>query len=111
MSEIKRMDLNEFRDLGFLQEVNRLFFHPRGLALEVIVEGEGDDLKVTALGGIWDSREDPEGIVFCEGPDKEKAKNVRDEAAKHTRNRARMFGWITQPVGVRVTLEQLNDRQ
>jgi len=31
--EDKTMSAVEFRELGLLQEVNRLFFHPRGLAL------------------------------------------------------------------------------
>ena len=29
------MNIREFRELGYLQEANRLFFHPHGLALEV----------------------------------------------------------------------------
>lgn len=32
---INRIDIKEFRELGYLQEVNRLFFHRLGLALEV----------------------------------------------------------------------------
>lgn len=59
--KIKRIDIKEFRDKGFLQEANRLFFHPLGLALEVIVDDDGG--KVT-LGGIWDYRDDPEGMFF-----------------------------------------------
>lgn len=48
------MDAAEFRRLGFLQEANRLFFHPHGLALSVrIIEtdrepeeiGESDWMK------------------------------------------------------------------
>lgn len=35
MSEIKYMDIAEFRKVGFLQEVNRKVLHPCGLALEV----------------------------------------------------------------------------
>lgn len=35
--EIKYMDVAEFRELGFLQEANRQFFHPLGLALSVAV--------------------------------------------------------------------------
>ena len=31
--DVPQMDLNEFLDAGYLQEVNRLFFHPLGLAL------------------------------------------------------------------------------
>ena len=59
VEEIKKIDIKEFRDLGFLQEANRQFFHPLGLALEVIVDGDN-----TILGGIWDYREDPEGMFF-----------------------------------------------
>lgn len=33
-SPVTYMDLGEFRDEGFLQEANRQFFHPLGLALE-----------------------------------------------------------------------------
>jgi len=58
--EIKRMNIAEFREKGYLQEVNRRFFHPLGLALEVIVEENGEE----KLGGIWDYREDPEGIYY-----------------------------------------------
>jgi hypothetical protein len=58
--EIKRIDMKEFREKGFLQEVNRKFFHPLGLALEVIIDEEG----TVKLGGIWDYREDPEGLLY-----------------------------------------------
>lgn len=63
MEDIKRIDLNELRNEGFLQEVNRLFFHPLGLALEVIVDEDGN---VEKLGGIWDYRDDPEGMFFTD---------------------------------------------
>lgn len=58
------MDIKEFRAKGLLQEANRLFFHPRGLALEVVVD---DDTKEEKLGGIWDYRDDPVGIFYQEG--------------------------------------------
>lgn len=35
MTEPKRMNIKEFREEGYLQEVNRQFFHPLGLALEL----------------------------------------------------------------------------
>ncbi len=57
---MKRIDIAEFRDRGFLQEANRRFFHPLGLALEVIVEKDG----TCTLGGVWDYRDDPEGMFF-----------------------------------------------
>ena len=59
---INKIDIKEFRAKGFLQEANRLFFHPLGLALEVLI----DELGNEKLGGIWDYRDDPEGILFEE---------------------------------------------
>lgn len=59
--EVKRIDVKEFREKGFLQEANRKFFHPLGLALEVIVDGETGDV---CLGGVWDYRYDNEGMFF-----------------------------------------------
>lgn len=62
MSEIKRMDIAEFRREGYLQELNRRFLHPLGLALEVAVEDDGTE----RLGGIWDCRDDPAGVYYGE---------------------------------------------
>lgn len=76
---IKSMNIKEFREKGFLQEVNRLFFHPLGLALEVEVDWpenitEEEKSKYDSvfdhpnasckLGGIWDYTDDPEGMLF-----------------------------------------------
>lgn len=63
-SNIKRINIKEFRKKGFLQEANRLFFHPLGLALEVIIN---DKTGEESLGGIWDFRDDPEGLFFQKG--------------------------------------------
>ena len=62
--DIKYMDFNEFLELGFLQEVNRKFFHPLGLALEMIVNK--DTGKVDRFGKVWDYRDDPEGMFFAD---------------------------------------------
>ena len=35
ISDIERISIQEFRDKGYLQETNRQFLHPLGLALEV----------------------------------------------------------------------------
>lgn len=67
---IVRIDIKEFRKLGFLQEVNRKFFHPLGLALEVIINEDGTE----TLGGVWDYRKDPEGNFF--GGDVIKQKSI-----------------------------------
>lgn len=58
--KIKKMNIKEFREKGFLQEANRLFFHPLGLALEINI----DDNKNYTLSSIWDYRDDPEGMLF-----------------------------------------------
>lgn len=93
-TEIRRMDVREFRELGLLQEVNRLFFHPLGLALEVIIQPDGAE----RIGGIWDYRDDPEGIRFGDDEmDLEKAKRA-DEfmRAQHAR-REKVLGYVIQP--------------
>lgn len=61
--EIKYMSLKEFRDRGLLQEINRQFLHPLGLAFAVGVSNETDDV---IFGGIWDYRDKPGGILFDE---------------------------------------------
>lgn len=58
--KIKRIDIKEFREKGYLQELNRRFLHPLGLALEITIDDNGDE----KLGGIWDYREDKEGIYY-----------------------------------------------
>jgi hypothetical protein len=57
------MTVKEFRELGFLQEVNRLLLHRAGLALEVIINDDGSE----QFGGIWDCRDQPNGISYCPG--------------------------------------------
>ena len=78
MKDIKRIDIKEFRKLGFLQELNRQFLHPMGLALEVVVDEETGEEK---LGGIWDYRNDPEGIIYdIANSDEERIKAFNDKA-------------------------------
>jgi hypothetical protein len=59
-NKIKRIDIKEFREKGYLQELNRRFLHPLGLALEIVVNDDGTEI----LGGIWDYREEKEGIYY-----------------------------------------------
>jgi len=100
---MNRIDIKEFKDEGFLQEANRQFFHPLGLALEINIDWpntikrlEEIDEKIAdaekekfdnnpsnhphavySLGGIWDYRDDPDGMFFGKGViDKEKIKKV-----------------------------------
>jgi predicted pyridoxine 5'-phosphate oxidase superfamily flavin-nucleotide-binding protein len=60
--DIKYIDIKEFRELGYLQELNRQFLHPLGMALSVTVDEDGNE----HLEGIWDYRDDPEGIFYDE---------------------------------------------
>lgn len=90
-----RMSVKEFRELGYLQEVNRRFLHPLGLALEVVLQEDGTE----TFGGVWDSRDDPEGFVF--GPntiEPDKAKRVYAEEDKREAVRKLALGYIIQPV-------------
>jgi hypothetical protein len=57
---VKKMTPKEFRESGYLQELNRLFLHPLGLAMEVTINDDGTEF----FSGVWDCRDDPEGIVY-----------------------------------------------
>lgn len=92
---VKRMDIKEFREMGLLAEVNRTFFHPLGLALEVIVEEDGTE----RLGGIWDYRDDPEGILFGDPfPAEQVAKAQAFIRQKHEQ-RQKVLGFVYQEGG------------
>lgn len=100
MSEIKYMSLKEFMDLGLLQEINRQFLHPMGMALEMIEE---DDGSVPGFGGVWDYRDDPEGMYFGEELSKnikfkEKAEKVKEMFEEKRKEREKKFGWHIQSV-------------
>ena len=97
--KIKYFSLKNFLKKGYLQEVNRKFFHPLGLAMEVVQNDDGS----YQLGGVWDYRKDPEGIWFglkMASPEKkirlklfrERAEFIRKEREKHSESRKKMFG-------------------
>lgn len=97
---IKRIDIKEFRERGYLQEVNRCFLHPLGLALEIVVDDDGGE----RLGGVWDYRDDPEGMMFGDDmPLDENALLVAAEWIKKLEVRMKKFGWMVQPAGVGVS--------
>jgi hypothetical protein len=90
--DIKRMDPAEFQSEGYLQEVNRRFLHPLGLALEVVRHDDG----MITLGGIWDYRDDPEGISF--GDDvAAKAAHIDSLWASRLPARTAALGYMVQP--------------
>lgn len=94
--DVKRIDIKEFRDLGYLQELNRQFLHPLGLALEVVTEDDGSE----HLGGVWDYRDDPEGIAFSlDQMTQEKFDYVKQEIEDKYDARVNLLGYWIQPVG------------
>lgn len=119
------MDIAEFVRDGYLHEVNRRFLHPLGLALEVTHEdrcswckGSGvEPLRLTKdcehcdgtgkrpedqityeITGVWDDRDDPEGIRFgldVLSPEAEARIDKLWEARKAARVKA--LGYMVQP--------------
>jgi hypothetical protein len=88
-TEVKYISIKEFRELGFLQEVNRCFFHPLGLALETQISETDEE----TLGDIWDYRNDPEGIEFVPSTiSKEKIKRVQELLNSKKDIRTKKFG-------------------
>ena len=96
------MDVKEFRELGYLQELNRQFLHPLGLALEIVIDGTG----VESFGGVWDYREDPEGISYgiCQSDSEriqrlaDKAQYVENERKRITESRNKLLGYVIEPI-------------
>ncbi len=108
---IPKLSVQQFVEMGLLQEVNRLFFHPRGLALTVRVE-QGQH----RLGDIWDGRSDPEGFGYSREtlatPEAaEKAEAVAELMEPHATARQQSFGGLVQPLTTHattvVTVEEL----
>lgn len=91
-SDINRMDIAAFRADGYLQELNRRFLHPLGLALEVIVNDDGSE----QFGGVWDYRDDPEGMAYGE-VDAIKAARVDEIWASRQPAREASLGFMVQP--------------
>ena len=93
--DIKFIDIKEFREEGYLQEVNRLFFHRLGLALSVKINDDGTE----ELGGIWDYREDPDGMSYGDGVlSFEKADNIQKLGANLVVTRKEILGFDIQPI-------------
>lgn len=104
------IDLKEFVEKGYLQEANRLFFHPLGLSLAITIDESGDSVGIQ---GILDCRDDPEGVLF--GPSftpeqanmrESKAETIKAEMAKRLKYRTDNLGFDVQPVERLKTLAQ-----
>ncbi len=97
---IKKIDIKEFRESGYLQEVNRRFFHPLGLA--IVVTKEDDEF----ISGICDYRDDIEGIYYdinnSDEERKSKFKKNKDFIDKQLKirlsNRKSKLGFGVEPI-------------
>ncbi|MBW1984667.1 MAG: hypothetical protein JRI53_08100 [Deltaproteobacteria bacterium] len=104
---LKELSLEEFRDIGYLQEVNRQVLHLVGLAMYV----EIDDATGEATGiGVIDYRDDPEGVFFPNGADREKGERVYQEVMKRAAHRKRLFGGrgLAQPIDETMDPQELS---
>lgn len=94
--EVKRMNIKLFREIGYLQELNRQFLHPLGLALEVTIDPDGSQ----RLGGVWDYSDDPEGMAYGGNLERlrEKAKRVKLLQDSKAKTRMERLGYVIQPI-------------
>lgn len=96
---LRTMEFQDFVDQGFLQELNRQFLHPLGLALSVRL----DKNSVKQCGDIQDYRNDPEGIVFdkeyiCSQECRDKADAIATERSRHIAHRTALLGSMIQRI-------------
>lgn len=81
---------------GYLQEVNRQFLHPFGLALYVKFDADG---HITEL-GCFAGQDDPEGWGFVGGfPGAADADSIDAQAQARPHPSERAFGFWVQPDG------------
>lgn len=100
--EIKRIDIKEFREKGYLQELNRQFLHPLGLALEIIQDSDGTE----TLGGVLDYRDDIEGVHYDylnSNDERIKIAKEKEELVNNAFdciffNRFKALGFIIEPI-------------
>lgn len=91
---IKKLSAKQFRELGYLQELNRRFLHPLGMALEIIQDDSGNEV----FGEVWDLRDDPEGIIYAEISldDRKRIEEFEAFAKNKHELRERALGYIVQ---------------
>lgn len=93
---VKYVPISEFWAKGYIQEINRRFLNPLGMALEVTEDKDG----VARLGGIQDYRDDPEGVIFGNLDAEEAIKALLINEEWDSRKAARMgaLGWMIEPL-------------
>lgn len=96
------LPLKTLRDEGYLQEVNRQFFHPLGLALAIITDGDNG-----ARLSILDGRDDAEGFIFAPGDDlAASARRIKQIADARREARIKALGYWQQPVETGFDVQQ-----
>lgn len=99
------LDIREFVESGYLQEVNRRFLHPLGLALAVSAEqGSNGEMVDFRLTGVWDFRDDPEGIYFGGEIDAAKVRRINAEWQQRAMTRRDALGFIVEPAPQTATI-------
>jgi len=99
--EVPVMSVKEFMDFGYLQEMNRTFLHPLGLALQLRHNG-----NLWALDCIKDFRKDDTGLIYGFAqktqeelqPNVEKAGRVRDEMLARRAVREKELGYAVEGI-------------
>lgn len=91
------MDLERFQSEGYLQEVNRQFFHPLGMALTLVTSDDGSPAHLQVL----DDRGDLEGWLFTTDDHDDMARKalaVTREINKRRPVREKALGFWKQPL-------------
>lgn len=92
----KTMTPEEFWAIGYLQESNRRFFHPLGLALTARIDDETGEIR---LGQILDGRHDVEGIRFAPRMmSVVKTERINAEWKLRDEVRTKALGYMIQPI-------------
>lgn len=101
MEEIKYMDIKELVEKGYLQEANRQFFHPLGLALAVSYDEQS---KSYTLAGVIDKR-DSEIYYDLENSNlqrimvfNQKKEYIEEQKQIHAEHREKKLGFSLEPV-------------
>ncbi len=95
MTSLPIMPIVDFINLGYLQEANRQWFHPLGLALFATFQ----DNKPIGIGLGVQATDDQEGIKFADTDiDAEKAHRILKEQTRREVARRKALGYVIQPI-------------
>ena len=91
----RKMTITEFRELGFIQELNRRMLHPCGLAISTYVADDGNEY----LDGVWDYRDEGVGPFYSsEELSRDAARGVDKLLKTKARERLLALDYSVQPI-------------